>query len=180
MGISTDASRVNLFNLSRWNTEEYLNFWVVSEIGDNNGGSGTQGFATFSTTSHRYDGVVCMYNTTGYDPTGSLGYDLKSTHNQNETVIHEFAHYLDLYHTFQGDDTDGDGTNDSCPSDADCGTNGDCCSDTDVHQRTFSNVCWNGVNNSCTGSNYGNWRAKLPFEVLLKYIIPILEENRVK
>jgi hypothetical protein len=26
-----------------------------------------------------------------------------------------------------------------------------------------------------TGSNYGNWRGKLPFEILLKYIIPILD-----
>lgn len=28
-----------------------------------------------------------------------------------------------------------------------------------------------------TGSNYGNWRAKLPFEMLLKYILPTLEKN---
>ncbi|WP_461102835.1 serine hydrolase domain-containing protein [Spirosoma koreense] len=27
-----------------------------------------------------------------------------------------------------------------------------------------------------TGSNYGNWRAKLPFEVLLKYILPALKK----
>ncbi|MEL6865872.1 MAG: LamG-like jellyroll fold domain-containing protein [Bacteroidota bacterium] len=150
-GISTGTDRVDLFNLSRWNTEEYLNFWVVSEIDNNNGGSGTQGYATFSNTSHQYDGMVCMYNTVGYDPTGSLGYELKSERNQNETVIHEFGHYLDLYHTFQGDN---DQT--TCPTDADCGTNGDCCSDTDPHQRTYSNVCWTGVTNSCTGSYYGN------------------------
>jgi CubicO group peptidase (beta-lactamase class C family) len=30
-----------------------------------------------------------------------------------------------------------------------------------------------------TGSNYGNWRGKLPFEILLKYIIPsVKKENR--
>lgn len=28
-----------------------------------------------------------------------------------------------------------------------------------------------------TGSNYGNWRGKLPFEILLKYLIPILEDK---
>jgi len=157
VGISTTTSRLDLFNLSRWNTEEYLNFWVVSEIDGNNGGSGTQGFATFSSTSHQYDGVVCMYNTTGYDPTGALGYNLKSTANQNETVIHEFGHYLDLYHTFQGDDGNGDGSADQCPTETNgCGTTGDCCSDTDPHQRTGSNVCWTGVTNSCTGSNYGD------------------------
>lgn len=29
-----------------------------------------------------------------------------------------------------------------------------------------------------TGSNYGNWRGKLPFDILLKYIIPILEDEK--
>ena len=28
-----------------------------------------------------------------------------------------------------------------------------------------------------TGSNYGNWKGKLPFEILLKYIIPIIENE---
>ena len=28
-----------------------------------------------------------------------------------------------------------------------------------------------------TGSNYGNWRGKLPFEMLLKYIIPTIEKE---
>lgn len=28
-----------------------------------------------------------------------------------------------------------------------------------------------------TGSNYGNWRGKLPFEILLKYIIPAIEKE---
>ena len=156
VGITTDADRVDLFNLSRWNTEEYLNFWVVSEIDDNNGNDGTQGFATFSNTSHRYDGVVCMYNTTGYDPTGSNGYNLKSTSNQNETVIHEFGHYLDLYHTFQEMIPTVMERQIPVPAMPIAGTNGDCCSDTDVHQRTYSNVCWSGVTNSCTGSVYGN------------------------
>ena len=31
-----------------------------------------------------------------------------------------------------------------------------------------------------TGSNYGNWRGKLPFEILLKYIIPIIENENGK
>jgi len=29
-----------------------------------------------------------------------------------------------------------------------------------------------------TGSNFGNWRGKLPFDILLKYIIPILEMEK--
>ena len=31
-----------------------------------------------------------------------------------------------------------------------------------------------------TGSNYGNWRGKLPFEMLLKYIIPMLQGSSCK
>ncbi|MEO1485934.1 MAG: serine hydrolase [Bacteroidota bacterium] len=31
-----------------------------------------------------------------------------------------------------------------------------------------------------TGSNYGNWRGKLPFEMLLKYIIPMLQGSGCK
>ncbi|MEZ0611479.1 serine hydrolase domain-containing protein [Fibrella sp. WM1] len=31
-----------------------------------------------------------------------------------------------------------------------------------------------------TGSNYGNWRGKLPFEMLLKYIIPAIEKPNRK
>lgn len=150
VGILTDNSRVNLFDLSRWNTEEYLNFWVVSEINDNNASGGTLGFATMSATSHWHDGVVCLYNTVGYDPAGTEGYSLDTDQDENEVVIHEVGHYLELYHTFQGDN---DGF--TCPTDADCGTHGDCCGDTDPHIRTFSNVCYSGLNNSCTGSNYG-------------------------
>lgn len=29
-----------------------------------------------------------------------------------------------------------------------------------------------------TGSNYGKWRGKLPFEMLLKYIIPVIEKEK--
>ncbi len=29
-----------------------------------------------------------------------------------------------------------------------------------------------------TGSNYGSWRGKLPFDILLKYLIPILENEK--
>ena len=31
-----------------------------------------------------------------------------------------------------------------------------------------------------TGSNYGNWRGKLPFEMLLKYVIPMVEGGKGK
>lgn len=147
VGIGQDSARVHLLNLSRYNPTEYLNIWVVHEI---NNGTTTLGYATLPPADARYDGVVMLYSSTGYDPTGALGYNLSSSQLENESLVHEVGHYLGLYHTFQGDS---DGT--ACPSDSDCTTDGDFCCDTDAHVRTYSNVCWTGVNNSCTGSNYG-------------------------
>ncbi|MEM9918692.1 MAG: M43 family zinc metalloprotease [Bacteroidota bacterium] len=145
IGITADASRLNLFNLSRWNPAQYINIWTTNLI-DN--GTSTKGFATLPPADLRYDGIVLLYNNMGYDPTGSLGYTMESGRTQNETLIHEMGHYLNLYHTFQGDDS-------GCPSDSDCNTDGDLCCDTDPHQRTSSVGCWTGVTNSCTGSYFG-------------------------
>lgn len=36
------------------------------------------------------------------------------------------------------------------------------------------------INVVFTGSNYGNWRGKLPFQILLKYIIPIVQNGANK
>ncbi|MEM1323065.1 MAG: LamG-like jellyroll fold domain-containing protein [Bacteroidota bacterium] len=147
-GGTTDGSdEVETKDLSRWNPEEYLNIWVVSEINNNNGGSGTQGYSRLPAGApYDYDGVVILYNAMGYDPTGSLGYELKSYTRSNATLIHEAAHYLDIYHTFEGDS---DGT--TCPSNSDCSTDGDRVCDTDPHIRSASN-CPSGTN-SCTGSS---------------------------
>ncbi|MEO1514632.1 MAG: LamG-like jellyroll fold domain-containing protein [Bacteroidota bacterium] len=144
-GMGQDSARVHLFNLSRWNPAQYINIWTVNLI---NGGTSTLGFATLPPADLRYDGIVLLANSMGYDPTGSLGYNISSSRNQNETLIHELGHYLNLYHTFQGDDT-------ACPSNSNCATDGDLCCDTDPHRRTSSIGCWTAVNNSCTGSNYG-------------------------
>lgn len=139
--------------LSKWDNSKYYNIWVVSEINGNNGGAGTQGYAYYPGASSAVDGTVILHNAFGYDPTGALGYNLKSYTDENKTTIHELGHGLNLKHTFQGDDSNDDGIADQCPADTNCNT-GDCVADTDPHQRHAS-VCPDGTN-SCTGGPDSN------------------------
>ena len=79
-----------------WNPDEYINFYIVSEIQGNNGGGGVQGYAYVGGNSSGCgDGIVQLYNVTG--TTGTL----KSGKEQGETAVHEMGHHLDLWHTFQ-------------------------------------------------------------------------------
>ncbi len=135
-------------DLSKWPKEIYYNIWIVSEINDNDGASGTQGFAYLPPVYSSNDGAVILYNAFGYDPNQTKGYNLKSYTNHNITVIHELGHAFGLYHTFQGDLTN-DGTL-RCPTDSDCGSNGDCVSDTRRHKRDYG--CASG-SNSCDGGD---------------------------
>ena len=130
--------------LSKWDNTKYYNFWIVSEINDNGGGSGTQGYAYFPGAGSAVDGAVMLYNAFGYDPDGSLTYNLKNYTNKNVTAVHEMGHALNLYHTFQGD-----GSGSTCPSDAVCGTSGDCVSDTPPHKRSNSDCLINTNDATC-------------------------------
>jgi hypothetical protein len=151
LGCNTDAANgtvneIALKAASKWDNTKYYNIWIVTEIDNNNGGSGTQGFAYFAGASATYDGAVMLYNSFGYDLNGTIGYNLKSYTNRNVTPTHEIGHALNLYHTFEGD-----GTGATCPTDAVCGTSGDCCPDTPRHKRSQSD-CVVGTN-SCTGGS---------------------------
>ena len=137
------ANRLDMFNMSRWNPAEYMNIWVVNEISNNDAGAGVQAFATFPGTHPSYDGVVILYNTFGYDYDNCNCFALKSYTDENEVLAHEVGHYLNLYHTFEGDNN-----GNSCPSTAD--TDGDKIADTPAHIRTFS--C-NISNNNCYPAN---------------------------
>ena len=136
--------------LSTWSNRDYYNIWIVSEINNNNGGAGIQGYATFPTPL-AIDGAVILYNAFGYDPGAALGYNLKSYTQLNKTLVHEMGHAFKLYHSFEGDDSNADGIADICPPNASCGTDGDMVCDTDPHQRSASN-CPSGVN-GCTGGS---------------------------
>ena len=99
-----------------WDTQEYFNLWVVSEINGNNGGNGIQGYSYLGPTGNNcLYGPVCLYNVFG--TTGNL----KSSHNLNATVTHEVGHAFGLWHTFsnQGSDpcseTNGCTQGDQCP-----------------------------------------------------------------
>jgi PKD repeat protein len=132
----TDNNEETIKALSKWPNGEYYNIWIVTEIDDNGGGSGTQGYAYYPGGSSDLDGAVILYNSFGYDPTLSLGYNLKSYTNYNVTAIHELGHGLNLFHTFQGD-----GTGSTCPANVTCSTDGDQCCDTDAHKRDDGSNC---------------------------------------
>ena len=143
-------------NLSRFPPAEYYNIWTVYSI-ENPGGAGTiLGFAYFPSTGNRdYDGA--LMRSAGFGTGGS------------KTLVHETGHYLNLLHTFEGDDSDDDGLPDQCPSGS-----GDLVADTDPILRsggwsydtpnTLPSACTgtgtascpsSGATNCCTGTTYG-------------------------
>jgi len=87
-------------SLSRWDTESYLNIWVVNEICDCQTCPKPQcnigGYAYYSSAHGKpYDGVV-------------IEGDLFGSDSDYTSVIHEVGHYLNLYHTFEGGCENGD------------------------------------------------------------------------
>lgn len=106
-----------------WNPDEYINFYVVSEIQGNNGGGGIQGYAYIGGYANGPnggcgDGIVQLYNVTG-----TVG-EVKSGQEQGEIAVHEMGHHLNLYHTFTGGncnetncETQGDQVCDTPPTD---------------------------------------------------------------
>lgn len=119
-----------------WNPDEYINFYVVSEIQGNDGGNGIQGYAYIGGYANGPnggcgDGIVQLYNVTG--TTGTL----KSGREQGETAVHEMGHHLDLWHTF---------SNSNDCFETNCETQGDMVCDTPPTQSnqgcsTFSSGC---------------------------------------
>ncbi|MCE7925283.1 MAG: hypothetical protein DYG98_19680 [Haliscomenobacteraceae bacterium CHB4] len=76
-------------NLSRWPVEQYLNIWIVRDIINT---AGVVGFASFPLSDPLIDGIVVKHNYFG--TTGT------ATGNETNTLVHEFGHYLSLYHVW--------------------------------------------------------------------------------
>lgn len=136
-------NEVAIKNLSRWSNNDYYNIWTVSEIDNNNGGAGIQGFAYFPGASANVDGTVILSNVFGYDPTQTRCLNLKGSSLHNATLIHEMGHAFGLFHTFRGD---ANGT--ACPANGNCTLDGDEICDTPPHERTNS-TCPTGTTNLC-------------------------------
>lgn len=121
-GVGWDQEAMKEFS-GCWNPDEYINYYVVSEINGNDGGNGIQGFAYLGPTGDCRDGVVVLYNATGtvgvQKPGRTLGF----------TGVHEMGHHLSLWHTFSNTS--------SCGSETNCETQGDQVCDT---PSTLSNV----------------------------------------
>ena len=118
-------------NSGCWNPDEYINYYVVSEINGNDGGNGIQGFAYLGPTGDCRDGVVVLYNATGtvgvQKPGRTLGF----------TGIHEMGHHLSLWHTFSNTS--------SCGSETNCETQGDQVCDTPTTTSNSTAQCDGGV-----------------------------------
>ncbi len=147
------ADESELSALSYWSADKYFNIWTVTEIDDNGGGAGVQGYAYFY-TGGAYEGSFMIYKSFGYDPNSQHPeWDL-SFGRDNSTPIHEFGHYLHLHHTFKGDDNGS-----TCPADITYGVDSDGCADTEPHIRNLG-TCAVGTNNACTGATYNDNAAK--------------------
>ena len=122
-------SDATLKTFAGWDRTRYYNIWLVSEIDNNEGGAGIQGYAYFASShGQSYDGAVILSS--------------NFTSGSSTTAAHEIGHALNLYHTFEGD-----GTGTTCPSTSNgCGSGlGDCCGDIPAHKRSSSD-CVSGTN----------------------------------
>ena len=119
-----------------WNKQKYYNIYLVSEMDNNEGGAGVQGYAYFATAhGTSSDGAVILAS--------------NFTSGASMTATHELGHALNLYHSFEGD-----GTGSTCPSSANgCGSGaGDCCADIPRHKRSQSTCNLTGTN-SCDANS---------------------------
>jgi hypothetical protein len=128
-------SDLALKTLSHWDSNTYYNFWLVSEIDNNNGGAGIQGFATFpGFHGNVIDGTIVMANT---------------FRNLNMTVeSHELGHAFNLQHTFKGETISGSAH--ICPPTDP--SQGDFCADTAPHTSDIIDCYATGTNSCDTGA----------------------------
>lgn len=122
----SDNAINSLKELSIWNPQDYYNIWIVNNIGTTN----IAGFAFLAGAHGRpFDGTVITARS--------------FTSRLSTTLAHELGHAFNLLHTFQGDDSDGDGIPDQCSDDG--------VDDTPMHFRRAISFrdCDNTDENTC-------------------------------
>lgn len=143
-GMSPGVLQATITSGRFWPPMDYMNIWIVHEVEN---ATSTLGFASFPQANvGGTDGLTMLASAFGYDPTNGLGYLLNPSTNLNGTANHEIGHYLNLYHTFTGDNNGA-----VCPADMTCGTDSDCCPDVPAHKRTSGCPADNSTGNECGG-----------------------------
>lgn len=116
-----------LKNLRRWDPTCYINVWVVNDI------EGALGYAHYPAEHGQpWDGIVVRT------------ISFSGSHEDATTIIHEFGHYLGLYHTFEG----------GCYN-ADCERFGDRVCDTPPDKVTHYSNCSQAINSCNTDTQSG-------------------------
>lgn len=120
-----EQNNTSLKNLIQWDTEKYLNIWIVKSICSSSAGCSIAGYSTMADARGSIDdGIVIESDYFGTTP------------ENTQVLIHEVGHYLNLYHTF-----DSGCSNDNCLLDGDkvCDTPPDNKSDASapcIHENT--------------------------------------------
>ncbi|MEL7377304.1 MAG: M43 family zinc metalloprotease, partial [Bacteroidota bacterium] len=131
--LEATAEDLALKDLARWNTNDYVNVYVVREICGLGFGCGVAGYAYYpGAHGGPRDGIVVEARWLGDDEAG------------NAVLTHEIGHYLGLRHTF-----DGGCTNDDCLAD------GDRVCDTPPDNSTAAVSCGGSANTCTTDTDSG-------------------------
>ena len=125
--MTLETQDIALKALSYWNSNYYLNIWVVKAINSLSSGVGVAGYATLpGAHGSIVDGIVIEAPAVG------------ANKQIAKALIHEAGHYLGLYHTFQG----------GCGN-TNCLLEGDRVCDTPPDNSVIDNPC-STIINSCT------------------------------